>query len=122
MIPDSDIKQKLEESAEDYKQRLEEDLNKTASDLQKGIRNALLIGGGMALGYGLYNIFFDEKKEGDESKSSNTPKGSGILDAVVSAGGELLVVFLLSYAKQKLKDYIRDLDNLESQKEENGQD
>ena len=122
MIPDSDIKQKLEESAEDYKQRLEEDLHKTANDLQKGIRNGLLIGGGIALGYGIYNIFFDDKKEDEETKSKSGSKGTGILDAVVSAGGELLVVFLLSYAKQKLKDYIRDLDNLESQKEENGQD
>jgi len=117
----SDIKEKedLRKSADDYKQRIESDIDQTLSGIKKFINISATIGTGLFIGYAAFRLFLDDKdrKESSEPVEADSVN-QGFLNSVVSAGAEMAGIFLLTIAKKKLKEYLTDLNRIETESDE----
>lgn len=117
----SDIKEKedLRKSADEYKQRFESDIDQTLSGIKKFINISVTIGTGLFIGYAAFRLFLDDKDRKESSKPVETDSvNQGFLNSVVSAGAEMAGIFLLTIAKNKLKEYITDLNIIETESDE----
>lgn len=106
------LKKELRESAETFQKKLEEDVNKSFDDLKKAGNVALMVGGATLAGYIITRIFSDEENETLHDHREQRPS---LLDTLATAGTEMASVYLLTFAKRKLKSYIKHLDELKSE-------
>jgi len=120
---DDPVKSKLLSKSAQYREDLEDEAKMISDRTEKIIKNAVIIGGSLALTYLLYNQLSASKK-----KKSKAKKVASLQSAVnevtedetdeVSAPNKLLSqigtalvsqasVFLLSMAKEKLSEYLQ---------------
>lgn len=110
-------KQELKKSADEFKRQLEDDLNHSADEIKRIGKFTLIVGAVSLVGYAATRFFSSGKKDSDTLHKENKSKSS-ILDGLVSAGTEVAVVYLLSFAKSKLKDYLKELNKLDKKANE----
>lgn len=122
---DDPVKSKLLKRSSQYREDLEDEARVISERTEKIIKNALIVGGSLALAYILYNQLSGSKKkkkppvkktkpvqaaaeveeEGELEETTSTP------NKIISQIGTALVsqasVFLLSMAKDKLSEYLQ---------------
>jgi hypothetical protein len=116
------LKQELEDSANNYKQKIEEELEQSFTEIQRIATIAITVGSVIMFGYSLFKAMSKDKPKQSEHPETlreevNTLKPN-FLHAIASAGTEMVAVFLLSYARKKLKDYINGLDFIQDTTDE----
>ena len=109
------LKQELEDSANNYKQKIEEEVEQSLAELQRIATIAIGVGSVFMLGYSIFKALSKDKPQKYEvaetiREEANSNK-SDFLHTIASAGTEMVAVFLLSYAKKKLKEYINGIDS-----------
>jgi hypothetical protein len=107
------LKENLKKSADSFKEQLEMDVNESLDHIQKIIKIAAMVAGGAFISYSVYNTIFTPKRQKDderEKKYGISKIARGIFRPILKAGVEVAAAFLLSIAKQKLQEYIRDLE------------
>ena len=127
MKPETDdpIKSTLLKKSAQYRDELEEEAKVISERTEKIVKNAVIIGGSLALAYFLYTSFASSKKKKSKSRKEKslqaTAATSGIEvdeeeeesspNKVLSQIGAALIsqasVFLLSMAKEKLSEYLQ---------------
>lgn len=110
-------KQELKKSADDFKRQLEDDLNHSADEIIRIGKYTLIVGVVSLVGYAVTRYFSSGKKDPKTLHKENESKSS-ILDGLVAAGTEVAAVYLLSFAKSKLKDYLKELNKLDKKTNE----
>lgn len=120
-IEDQELKEKLNKSAEEYKEKLENDVYEILKDVEKILAGAA-IGGTIALA--LYLLLNKSKSEDDSSDPEEdypedppNEKASflGSLGQVFfQKGKELVSIWLLTEAKKKLNEYLDNLNHIEN--------
>lgn len=107
-------KEKLKKDTAKYQLALERELDKLVKSGKNGVRDLLVIGGTLTVSYLLFKRLSKYKK-GKKKAASKVGKTN---QAHFSIFGELsetvlkeLSVYLLSYAKEKILNYIDTLDN-----------
>ncbi len=116
------LKQELEDSANNYKQKIEEELEQSFTEIQRIATIAITVGSVIMFGYSLFKAMSKDKPKQSEHpetirEEANTLKPP-FLHAIASAGTEMVAVFLLSYARKKLKKYISGLDLIQETTDE----
>jgi len=123
MVTENEIlKQELEDSASKYKQKIEEEVEHSLAELQRIATIAIAVGSVFMLGYSLFRALGKDKPKQYKIPETmreevNTYKPD-LLHAIASAGTEMVAVFLLSYARKKLKEYINGLDSIRNATDE----
>lgn len=125
MKPETDdpIKSTLLKKSAQYRDELEEEAKVISERTEKIIKNAVIVGGSLALAYFLYTSFASSKKKKSRKEKSlqATTSAPGIEvdeeeeesspNKVLSQIGAALIsqasVFLLSMAKEKLSEYLQ---------------
>jgi hypothetical protein len=120
---DDPVKSKLFSKSARYREELEDEAKEITDRTEKLIKNALIIGGSLALAYFTYKQFsggskkrkvkvrkakpvasvYDVEEEVEEEASSQNNVLANIGTALVSQAS----VFLLSLAKEKLAEYLQ---------------
>jgi hypothetical protein len=120
---DDPVKSKLLKKSAQYREDLEDETKAISDRTEKIIKNAVIIGGSLALAYFLYNQVSTSKKKKTKAKTVASLQ-SAVNDVVeeeeeeisgpakiLSQIGTALVsqasVFLLSMAKEKLSEYLQ---------------
>jgi hypothetical protein len=120
---DDPVKSKLLKKSAQYREDLEDETKAISDRTEKIIKNAVIIGGSLALAYFLYNQVSTSKKKKTKAKKVASLQ-SAVNDVVeeeeeeisgpakiLSQIGTALVsqasVFLLSMAKEKLSEYLQ---------------
>jgi len=112
-------KKKLIEQSERYKQEMQRQLKDVSDNSEKMLKNALIIGGALALTYAVVNQLSSTKSKKKKAKivqpkvveaaQEETEEES---PSMLSHIGDKLVntatLFLLDIAKEKLSDYLRN--------------
>lgn len=120
---DDPVKSRLLKKSAQYREELEDEAKVLSDRTEKIIRNAVIIGGSLALAYFLYNQFSSTKKKKTKAKKVASLKSAvnEVVDdeeeevsapnKILSQIGTALVsqasVFLLSIAKEKLSEYLQ---------------
>ena len=120
---DDPVKSKLLKKTAQYREDLEEETKVISERTEKIIKNAVIIGGSLALAYFLYNQFSDSKKKKSkpkkvalvksavndevEEEEEETSGPAKILSQIGTALVSQASVFLLSMAKEKLSEYLQ---------------
>ena len=126
MKPETDdpIKSTLLKKSAQYRDELEEEAKVISDRTEKIIKNAVIIGGSLALAYFLYNQFSTSKKKkskarkekpvqaaslaaGIEEEEEETSSPNKVLSQIGAALISQASVFLLSMAKEKLSEYLQ---------------
>lgn len=122
---DDPVKSTLLKKSARYRDELEEEAKVISERTEKIIKNAVIIGGSLALAYFLYNQFSTSKKkkskvrkekpvqaaslaagiEEDEEEETSSP--NKVLSQIGAALISQASVFLLSMAKEKLSEYLQ---------------
>jgi hypothetical protein len=125
MKPETDdpIKSTLLKKSAQYRDELEEEAKVISERTEKIIKNAVIVGGSLALAYFLYTSFASSKKkksrkekslqattaapgiEVDEEEEESSP--NKVLSQIGAALISQASVFLLSMAKEKLSEYLQ---------------
>lgn len=103
------LKKELRESADNFQKQLEDEVNQSFDGLKKAGNVALIVGGATLAGYIVSRLFSEEEHETLRDQQSKRPS---FLDTLAAAGTEMAAVYVLSFAKGKLKSYIKHLDDL----------
>jgi len=111
-----DDKGELMSSSRQYLDDLEVQLSELKSKFGTFAKGAALVGGIIILGYSLYKIFLEEEVYFDEGggipeqnamvETSSTFNQSPVVKMIM----EMIALFIISIAKQKIKEYIKKLD------------
>jgi FtsZ-interacting cell division protein ZipA len=119
------IKSTLLKKSAQYREDLEEEAKVISDRTEKIIRNAVIVGGSLALAYFLYTSFSSSKKKKSKAKKEKSMQAvastTGVEmdeeeeesspNRVLSQIGTALIsqasVFLLSMAKDKLSEYLQ---------------
>jgi FtsZ-interacting cell division protein ZipA len=127
MKPETDdpIKGTLLKKSAQYRDELEEEAKVISERTEKIIKNAVIIGGSLALAYFLYNQFSTSRKKKSKARKEKPVQASSLAagieedeeeetsspNKVLSQIGAALIsqasVFLLSMAKEKLSEYLQ---------------
>lgn len=108
------LKKELQTSADKYKQQLEDDLNHSVDDIKRIGKYSLILGAASLICYAVVRYFTDEDGDKETIREREKDARPTIIEELVKAGTEIGAVYLLSFAKSKLKDYIKDLTKLEN--------
>jgi FtsZ-interacting cell division protein ZipA len=128
---DDPVKSKLLKKSAQYREDLEDEAKVISERTERIIKNALIVGGSLALAYLLYNQLSGSKKKKSKIKKTAAAKAaatevdmddeeeSSLPNKVFSQIGTALVsqagVLLLSLAKEKLMEYL----NAQAEKKKN---
>lgn len=122
---DDPVKSALLKKSAQYRDELEEEAKVISERTEKIIKNAVIIGGSLALAYFLYNQFSTSKKKKSKVRKEKSVQPSSLAagieedeeeetsspNKVLSQIGAALIsqasVFLLSMAKEKLSEYLQ---------------
>jgi hypothetical protein len=120
---DDPVKSKLLKKSAQYREDLEDETKAISERTEKIIKNAVIIGGSLALAYFLYNQFSTSKKKKTKAKKvaslqsavndvveeeeEETSGPAKILSQIGTALVSQASVFLLSMAKEKLSEYLQ---------------
>lgn len=122
---DDPVKSTLLKKSAQYRDELEEEAKVISERTEKIIKNAVIIGGSLALAYFLYNQFSTSKKKKSKVRKEKSVQPSSLAagieedeeeetsspNKVLSQIGAALIsqasVFLLSMAKEKLSEYLQ---------------
>jgi hypothetical protein len=120
---DDPVKSTLLKKSAQYREDLEDEAKVISDRTEKIIKNAVIIGGSLALAYFLYNQLSSSKKkktkakkvaslqsavnEVAEDQEEDTAAPSKILAQIGTALVSQAGVFLLSMAKEKLSEYLQ---------------
>jgi hypothetical protein len=122
---DDPIKSTLLKKSAQYRDELEEEAKVISDRTEKIIKNAVIIGGSLALAYFLYNQFSTSKKKKSKARKEKSVQATSLAagieedeedetsspNRVLSQIGTALIsqasVFLLSMAKEKLSEYLQ---------------
>jgi hypothetical protein len=108
MIDEKALKDDLKKSADSYREQLEIEVNESLDQIQRLVKYAAMVAGGAMISYSVYKTFFESKEvEKDESPKK---KKSSFFQPIIKAGVEITAAYLLSIARQKLQEYIKDLE------------
>lgn len=120
---DKVLKDFLRKTADSYKSQLEIEVNESIGQFEKFLKTAAITVGGFLLGYAVYNLLLDteeadvekqKKKKKTRVKKSKRRRNKDY-HPIVKAGAEVAATFLLSMARQKLVEYIKDLERTKSE-------
>ena len=116
------LKQELEESASNFKQKIEEEVEQSLAELQRIATITIAVGSVFMLGYSLFKALSKDKSQQlelpetiQEKRNADTPD---FLHTIASAGTEMVAEFLLSFARKKLKEYIKGLYSIQEATDE----
>lgn len=120
---DDPVKSKLLSKSARYREELEDEAKEITDRTEKVIKNALIIGGSLALAYFAYKQFSGTKKkkvkvkktkpaaaaveEADEVEVDDNSSQHNVLSNIGTALVSQASVFLLSLAKEKLAEYLQ---------------
>jgi FtsZ-interacting cell division protein ZipA len=123
METDDPVKSRLLKKSAQYREDLEDEAKVISDRTEKIIKNAVIIGGSLALAYFLYNQFSTTRKKKTKAKKVASLKSAvnevvedeeeetAAPNKILSQIGTALVsqasVFLLSMAKEKLAEYLQ---------------
>jgi len=124
MKPETDdsVKSALLKKSAQYREELEDEAKMISDRTEKIIKNAVIIGGSLALAYFLYNQLSGSKKKKAKAKKvaslqsavnevveeeDDASSPSSILSQIGTALVSQASVFLLSMAKEKLAEYLQ---------------
>ncbi|MEO1050357.1 MAG: hypothetical protein AAFX87_07015 [Bacteroidota bacterium] len=111
-------KQELENSSQKNKEKFEEEVALILKKAEGVSKNALVIGGTMIFAYHVVKqLMDDQKKPQGKGKDQNgkkkkaEPEPAGISNSIFSAVLDQATIFLLTIAKDKLVEYLDELNN-----------
>jgi len=120
---DDPVKSTLLKKSARYREDLEDEAKEISDRTEKIIKNAVIIGGSLALAYFMYNQFSSSRKKKAKVKKEKLARGpvteieaedeedESSPNRILSQIGTALVsqasVFLLSMAKDKLSEYLQ---------------
>jgi hypothetical protein len=122
LLESNDPKRVLLQKSAKHKQELEQEVKLLSENTEKIIKNALIIGGTLAVGYLLVRQFSKSSKRKSKSKkiklirasdahietaAAPEPAEPSIMSQVGSALAAQATVFLLDLAKDKLSDFLK---------------
>jgi hypothetical protein len=122
LLESDDPKHVLLQKSAKHKQELEQEVKLLSENTEKIIKNALIIGGTLAVGYLLVRQFSKSSKRKSKSKKIKVIRASdahietapalepaepSIMSQVGSALAAQATVFLLDLAKDKLSDFLK---------------
>ncbi len=108
-------KEKLQHSADEFKQMLEVDLDNSITELKKVFIIAVSAGVGLLFVYSLFNFFSRHKEQDNKPEYSKPPAATGsqnIIKKMMATGVEIATVVLLNIAKKKITEYIVGLNKI----------
>ncbi len=116
----SNKKEQLKNSDQALKKSLEEQLSDLKENFGDAGKNALWIGGGLAVAFGLMKLLSGEKKKKrakkitiqqaekvPETEATEAPKKENLMSSALK---EQLIVFLLGIATERLTKFLSELD------------
>jgi hypothetical protein len=124
LLDSDDPKHQLLRKSAKHKQELEHEVKLLSENTEKIVKNALIIGGTLAVGYLLVRQFSKSSKRKSKSKSKKIrlvhaaepsvesapddgPAQASVMSQVGSALAAQATVFLLDLAKDKLADFLK---------------
>jgi FtsZ-interacting cell division protein ZipA len=120
---DDPVKSTLLRKSSQYREELEDEAKSISDRTEKIIKNAVIVGGSLALAYFLYNQLATSKKKKSKNKKAasvqstanevtddeeeDTSPANKMLSQIGTALVSQASVFLLSLAKEKLAEYLQ---------------
>ncbi len=108
-------KEELQQSADEFKHKLEDDFEKSIAELKKIFVIAASAGAGLLFVYSVFKLFSPSQKQDSKPEYAVPPAAGGrpgVLKTIMSTGVEIAAVVLLNIVKKKITEYIEGLDKI----------
>ncbi len=108
-------KEELQQSADEFKHKLEDDFEKSIDELKKIFVIAASAGAGLLFVYSVFKLFSPSRKQDSKPEYTGPPAAGGrpgVLKTIMSTGVEIAAVVLLNIVKKKIIEYIEGLDKI----------
>ena len=115
VMDDIGKKEELQHSANEFKQNLEDDFEKSIAELKKIFIIAASAGAGLLFVYSVFKLFSHGKEQDSKPEYTEPPTATGspgFLKTMMATGVEIAAVVLLNIVKKKITEYIEGLDKI----------
>lgn len=97
-----------------YQEALEDQLSELKKDAESWVKGAAIIGGMVFVGYSIYKLFMEKEEEvetaHEEKEAVLTPVHNKGESRIVRMIKESIALFLIGIAKQKIQEFLKNLE------------